>query len=102
VLEGTRRKGFEDQKKMVEELRWEVPCLIDVIVLATLHQLKTKEFIYSDSSAGKKWKSTRVQEHSARGDKIYVGGFSPAGLIVLDYYCDSAHAGVACARKFIG
>ena len=103
VLDGTRNKTFEIQKKLVEEKEFEIPNLIDTVVSLLMHKMKTGEFIYPDDSNGHQYTVTRVQEKNNRGYRIIVGGFSALGLRV-DYHgdYDSGNFGAACARKSIG
>ena len=101
VLDGTRNETFEIQKQLVEEKKFEIPNLIDVVVSLLMHKMKTDEFIYPDGSNGHQWTLTRVQEENNRGYRIVVGGFSALGLDVYDYDYVDVLIGAACAWKSI-
>jgi len=102
VLDGTREQSFATQEKLVKEAGSEIPNLIDAVASVLLHNLKTDDFVYSDSSNGRHWTYTRVQEQSNQGYQIVVGGFSALGLVVIDDCYDDDRIGASCSGKSIG
>jgi len=102
VLDGTREQNFATQEKLVKAAGFEIPNLIDAVVSVLLHNLKTGDFIYPDSSNGRHLTSTRVQEQNERGCQLVVGGFSAFGLFVCYSDYDRGYLGASCARKSIG
>ena len=102
LVNGTRNKNFVTQEKLVKEVGFEIPNLIDTVVSILLHNLETGNFVYSDTSNGRQWTFTRVQEQSSRGYQIVVGGFSALGLLVYPDAYDFAQIGASCSGKSIG
>jgi hypothetical protein len=97
VLEGSRAKSFEDQKKLLKP-PYEVPSLLEAAVSILMHHVETREHLYPENP---RWTYTRCAEkHSSGSWQMVVGGFAPAGLDVHGNSGDNDLYGLGAIRKF--
>lgn len=74
----TRSKRFTEQKKIIENEGYAVPCLIDVVVSVFMYNLETSKFVFPIGR--QQWTNTRVEEKSKFKNQISIGNYSSAGL----------------------
>src|SRR5690606_29008760 len=107
--EGSRKKRYADQKKLVARLSqktqrpYELPNVLDATVCILMEHVRTGTRLFSDTP----WTVTRCQElYSSKCNwPLAVGGFSSGGLYVSsdrDYTSvdESEVSGVGIAWKF--
>lgn len=82
VAEGTRGELYIKQQEIIKNSNYEVPRLIDTIVSIFMHNLETKEFIYSADPVNHKFTYTLVQEKNFFKERIAVGCFCSKGLLI--------------------
>jgi hypothetical protein len=102
VLPESRRKNYDQQKKMIEELvkktgiPYQVPTTLEAATCILADYSRSEKRLFSDSPRT----YTRCQE-SIQGYRVFVGGFAPAGLLVNNSFLhDSDSCGVAALREF--
>jgi 50S ribosome-binding GTPase len=106
VLEGSRDKRYDTQKKLVSDharrtgFSYELPDVLGAATAILLHHARTGERLYTDRPST----YMRCQEKVAWDQyPITVGNFSSGGLLVdADFFAHSHYYdfGVSCLRKF--
>ena len=103
VLPGSRSKSYGQQKTIIDKLAkttgvpYQVPTTLEAATCILAEYSRSENRLFSDSP----WTYTRCQEN-VQGYQVVVGGFAPAGLIVVSrhYDSDDDSIGVAALRKF--
>jgi len=105
VLEGSRIKRHEEQKKLVVEhskrigVGYEIPKVIEAAANILMHHVKTGERLYNIDK--KQWTYTRCLEETKDEYSIIVGSFAPYGLRIAhnNGFCGFDHIGVGVVRN---
>jgi hypothetical protein len=101
VLPESRRKNYDQQKKMIDELAkktgvpYQVPTTLEAAICILAEYSRSKKRLFNDSPGT----YTRCQEN-IQNYQMIVGGFVPAGLNVCHSRYDFVNIGVAALRKF--
>jgi hypothetical protein len=98
VIDGTRKKSFEDQQALLEkQVVYEVPHILDATVCIFMEYIRTGTRLYSNSP----YTYTNCQEKYDNILQLAVGSFSDVGLRV-NYGGGSGQTcdGVGGCRKF--
>ena len=100
VIHGSRNKTYGEQKQLVEEKGagvYELPSAIEAAASILMHYFKTDECLYGQDP----WTYTRCQKTVTEAQwPVAIGGFSPGGLVVFDFWDGFGLFGVAAVRKF--
>lgn len=80
VIPGSRNQNYTDQQEMIKNYPgYELPSVLEAIVLATMHLELTGQYLLSQNP----WTYTRCREKIGNWPLV-VGGFAPSGLSVND------------------
>ncbi|MCB9092835.1 MAG: TIR domain-containing protein [Halobacteriovoraceae bacterium] len=109
VIEGSRNKSYDDQKKLVQshaqktKTPYEMPMALDAATAILMHYVETGKALYTDDKLGPQWTYTRCQEKVNNNQwPATIGGFAAGGLSVdnADFVDHWFFSGVGCVRKF--
>ncbi len=98
VIEGSRKKSYQEQQKLVNQKGqgvYEVPTVLDAAVCIFMEHVRSGNRLYSDSPDT----LTNCQEKYDAYAQLNVGGFVSGGLLVSNYL-DYGSIGVGAVRKF--
>ncbi|WP_194847716.1 hypothetical protein [Candidatus Neptunochlamydia vexilliferae] len=100
VLEGSRSKSYDQQKKIMSAYAsqgYTLPKALEVTAALLIHEKETKKRLLTDDP----WTYTRCQESVNNNQwPVAIGGFAAGGLSVRYYsWIDNQRSGVVGARK---